>query len=488
MEGLAYGLTALTTTWAPLAAVAGVAWGIVGGALPGVAPSAAIALLIPFTYGMEPVAAITLLAATYVGAEYGGSIPAILLGIPGTNAAAATVADGHEMSRQGRAGEALGVSLLSGVLGGLAGLAFLALFTEPLADVALSFSPPAYFALGVLGLSAVAAFSSAGAVAAGIAALIGLLISTIGTDPVSGAPRYTLGAPELLGGAPVALVLIGLFAVSELMVQAGAARGPGPAPPLAAIRLPDRAMRRRIRLPQAIGSAIGVVEGCLPGVGGSAAAFMAYAAARRVIGAATPFGRGAPEGVAAPETANNAVACAALAPALSFGIPGSNSSAVLIGALLIHGVAPGPLMVEQQPEFVWSLFAGLLVANAALLPLGVLLVGPAIWLVGRPRPHVLGLTAALVAAGVLSIHGGIFELAVVLVSGVVGYALRICGVPLAPLVLGLVLGHLVESNFRRSLLISGGDPVVFLSDPLASVMLIAAASVVAVSLAGRIGG
>ena len=221
MEGLAYGWQALTTTPAIFAAMGGVAWGIIGGALPGISPSITMALLLPFTYTMEPITAIVLLASTYVGAEYGGSIPAILIRTPGTNAAAATAIDGYEMHKQGRGGEALGLSLVAGVIGGLIGLIFLVLFTEPLARVALIFTPPAYFALGILGLSVIASLTDGSLVKGLIGGVLGLMIATVGTDPVSGVSRFTFGQPELLGGIEFILVMVGVFAVSELLIQAG---------------------------------------------------------------------------------------------------------------------------------------------------------------------------------------------------------------------------------------------------------------------------
>lgn len=481
MEALHHAWTALTTTPTAFAAVGGVAWGILGGALPGISPSIAIALLLPLTIGMEPMPAMVLLASTYVGAEYGGSIPAILIRTPGTNAAAATVTDGYEMHRKGRGGEALGISLVSGVIGGLVGLICLIVFSGILMDVALQFTPPAYFALGVLGLAAVVSVSGASLLKGLMSAVLGLMIATIGTDPVSGVTRLTFGAPELLQGIPLTIVMIGIFAVSELLVQAGRpseARLAGGSPGL---RLPRGSMMRRLARPQAIGSGIGVVEGCIPGAGGSVAAFMAYGEARRWSKAPHEFGHGSPEGVAAPESANNAVAGAALVPMLSMGIPGSNSSAILLGGLLMHGLQPGPLLMERHPEFVSGLFAGLLIANLSLFLVGILVLAPAIWLVNRPRPYLTAAIFALVLSGVYAIDNTLFDLYLLLAAGVVGYALRLLGFPMLPLVLGLVLGYLIESNYRRSLLLTGGNHRVFLEDPIALGLLLTALVFVVVS-------
>ncbi|ATI43544.1 hypothetical protein CBW24_15430 (plasmid) [Pacificitalea manganoxidans] len=475
MESFSYAWSALTTTPAAFAAVGGVIWGILGGALPGISPSIAMALLLPFTYTMDPIPAIVLLAATYVGAEYGGSIPAILIRTPGTNAAAATAIDGYEMQKQGRGGEALGISLVSGVIGGMIGLFFLVLLTKPLAAVALLFTPPAYFALGVLGLSVIASLSSGSMIKGLMAGVIGLMIATVGTDPISGVNRFTYGAPNLLGGIPFILVMVGVFAVSELLVQAGKPeyRRNNDSRQMR-IRLPSWALLKRLRRPQMIGSGIGLFEGCMPGAGGSIAAFMAYNEARRWSKHPEEFGKGSPEAIAAPESANNTVAGTALVPMLSFGIPGSNSTAILLGGLLIHGLQPGPLLFEEHPDFIYGLFGGLFVANLSLFFVGMLILTPAIWLVNRPKPYLMAAIYALIFSGIYSIDNTLFDLYIVLIAGAAGYVMRLLGFPFLPLVLGLVLGYLIESNYRRSLLLTGGEHRVFIEDPISLGLLITA--------------
>ncbi|EAR52688.1 hypothetical protein OG2516_00639 [Oceanicola granulosus HTCC2516] len=476
MEPFSHAWSALTTTPAAFAAVGGVIWGILGGALPGISPSIAMALLLPFTYTMDPIPAIVLLAATYVGAEYGGSIPAILIRTPGTNAAAATAIDGYEMQKQGRGGEALGISLVSGVIGGMIGLFFLVLLTKPLATVALAFTPPAYFALGVLGLSVIASLSSGSLIKGLMAGIIGLMIATVGTDPISGVNRFTYGAPNLLGGIPFILVMVGVFAVSELLVQSGKKeyRRSSDSRQMR-IRLPSWMTLKRLRKPQAIGSGIGLFEGCMPGAGGSIAAFMAYNEARRWSKNPEEFGKGSPEAIAAPESANNTVAGTALVPMLSFGIPGSNSTAILLGGLLIHGLQPGPMLFEQHPDFIYGLFGGLFVANLSLFFVGLLILSPAIWLVNRPKPYLMAAIYALIFSGIYSIDNTLFDLYIVLIAGAVGYVMRLLGFPFLPLVLGLVLGYLIESNYRRSLLLTGGEHRVFIEDPISLGLLIVAA-------------
>ncbi|MEE8439333.1 MAG: tripartite tricarboxylate transporter permease, partial [Micropepsaceae bacterium] len=360
-------LTLLTTTPLIAVALAGLTWGILGGALPGISPSISMALLLPFTYTLEPMLAIALLATAYIGAEYGGSIPAILIRTPGTNAAAATVLDGYEMRRQGRAGEALGISLWSGVVGGLVGLAMLVLLTEPLSRLALAFRPMSYFALGILGLSVIASLSGKSLLKGAAGAILGLMVATVGTDPNSGVGRFTFGSPELLDGIAPIFVMVGLFAVSELMTRSGvAASAMGKQEPFR-VRLPSLTLMNRLKRSQFIGAFIGTFEGLMPGAGGSIASFLSYNEAKRWSRQPEEFGNGSPEGIAAPETANNTVASTALIPLLSFGIPGSNSAAILLGGLLIHGLLPGPRLFEENGDIIIGLYTGSFVAVISLL-------------------------------------------------------------------------------------------------------------------------
>jgi putative tricarboxylic transport membrane protein len=461
----------MLTASAALAAFAGVAWGILGGALPGISPSITMALLLPLTYGMEPLTAIVLLAATYVGAEYGGSIPAILIRTPGTNAAAATVIDGYAMKERGRAGEALGISLYSGFVGGLFGLVVLVLLAEPLSTIALAFTPAAYFGLGVLGLSVIGSVAGDSLTKGLIAAVVGLIISTIGTDPVTGISRFTFGSPELLSGIPPILVMVGLFAIGELLAQSGEPGWEKASSAAARIVFPGPAMWRRIARPQAIGCVMGTFEGIMPGGGGTISAFLAYNEARRWSSHKEEFGKGSPEGIAAPEAANNTVACTALVPLLSLGIPSSNSSAVLLGGFLIHGLLPGPMLFIKSPDVIEGLYVGMLLANIAMLILGYAIMAPCLWLVNRPKPYLMGFIYAFVVSGIYSIEGSLFHVGVSLFFGVIGYAMRMLKVPFLPLVLGVVLGFMVESNYRRALALSEGDHSTFFRDPIAAGLL-----------------
>ena len=465
-----------------LAAFGGVLWGILGGALPGISPSIAMALLLPFTIGLDPTTAIVLLASVYVGAEYGGSIPAILIRTPGTNSASATVTDGYAMAQQGRAGEALGISLISGLWGGLFGLAVLVLATEPLAQLALAFTPAAYFSLGILGLSVIAGLSGGSLLKGVMAAGIGLTIAFIGSDPVSGVSRFTFGSADLLGGVKPILIMVGLFAVSEMLAQITEPPWAQARRSEARLKLPNWAMSKRLVKPQAIGAVVGTVEGVTPGAGGTVAAFMAYSEARRWSKHPEEFGHGSPEGIAAPESANNVVTATALVPLLSLGIPGSNSAAILLGGFLVHGLLPGPMLFTKAPDVVYGLYGGLLIANIAMLLLGLVILGPCIWLVNRPKPYLIAFILALVMTGVYAIHQSVFDIVLVVGMGVFGLFMRWVRMPVLPLVLGLVLGYMVESNYRRSLLISGGDPMIFLTDKVSLMLLVLAAALTAYTL------
>lgn len=470
MDGLQIALHTVFATPAVFYAFAGVAWGIVGGALPGLSGSITMALLLPLTYGMDPTMAIILLASTYVGAEYGGSIPAILIRTPGTSAAVTTVLDGYEMHRQGRSGEALGISLMAGVVGGLIGMILVVSLTGPLSRIALYFTAPAYFALGVFGLSLIATLSEGSPIKGFLSALIGLAISTVGIDSLSGVQRFTFGSVELLGGIDPILVLIGMFAMSELFFQTSE-------PPWEKaqasmrIKLPSLAMWKRLTPATLIGTFIGIFDGCTPGGGATLASFLSYNEAKRWSKHPEEFGKGSPEGIAAPEAANNTVAATALIPTLTFGIPSSGSTAVLLGGLILHGIEPGPALLVKDPLFVYGLFGGLFVANLSQLVLGFVMLPPCIWLVNRPKAFLMAFIIALVSSGVYSINQDIFDIVIMVATGVLGYVLRILRFPILPLILALVLGNIVERNFRRSVDLGYGDYSIFLHDPLSAILL-----------------
>jgi putative tricarboxylic transport membrane protein len=307
------------------------------------------------------------------------------------------------------------------------------------------------------------------------------MIATVGADPIAGINRFTFGIPELLGGIEPVLVMIGVFALSELMVQSGA-------PELAElkekirIRLPSLDMMNRLKRSQFIGGIMGLFEGLTPGGGGSIAAFLSYNEARRWSNNPEKFGKGSPEGVAAPETANNTVASTTLIPLLSFGIPSSNSTAVLLGGFLIHGLLPGPRLFEQNGDVILGLYFGSLIAIVGQLLFGILLLPACVWLVNRPRPYLSGYIMALILSGIYTLDHSLFQVGFVLAMGLVGYLMRRAGYPFLPLILGVVLGHMVESSYRRSLVLSGGDHRIFLEDPIAVGLLLASFAFMAFSL------
>ncbi len=471
----------LTGTAALPAAALGVIWGIIGGALPGISPSISMALILPLTYTMNPVVAVITLAAVYVGAEYGGSIPAILISTPGTNSAGATVIDGYQMQLQGRGGLALGISLVMGTIGGLIGLVFLVTLTGWLAGVALMFKPATYFAVGVLGLSVIASLSEGSLLKGLIPGVLGLMLATVGNDPISGVNRFTFGSVNLIQGFGPILVMVGLFAVSELLEQSGL---PGwPKATGTRIQLPSfKLWRTRLAIPTVIASIVGTIEGIIPGAGGTVAAFISLNEAKRWSRHKEEFGHGSVEGVAAPECANNVVTATTLIPLLAFGIPGSNSAAVLLGGMLLHGLRPGPMLFVSNPDVVYGLYGGLFFANIFMLLIGLVSLRGALWLVNRPRPYVLAVVYALIFSGAYSLNHSLFEPAVVLGMGVVGYLMRYVGFSPLPMVLGVVLGFMVETNFRRALELSAGDYGIFVGDPISVVLLGISAAFVALSL------
>jgi len=450
----------------------GVTWGIIGGALPGISGSIAMALLLPLTFGMNPAVALMMLAGVYIGAMYGGSITAILISTPGTPGAAATVIDGYALHRQGKSGKALGVSLITGTIGGIVSVFILVALAVPLSKIALAFGPPEYFALGIFGLALISSFVGRDLVKGAVSAVLGLIIATAGTDPFSGTPRFTFGTIDLLGGVEIVAGMIGLFAVSEIFerfahgVDWERIRGKF------TTDLPTFLELWRLRVATFIGIVMGTIEGLLPGGGGAIAAFISYNEAKRWSKHPEEFGHGSLEGIAAPETANNVVTGTAMIPLLTFGIPGSNGAAIMLAAMLLHGIRPGPQLFERTPEIVYGLFVGMLIANVMMLVLGYLALRPSIAIVNVRPPLLYAGIMALVLVGAYAISNRMFEVWVVLITGLIGFGMRRYGFNILAMVLGLVLGFIVEANLRRSLLISLGNPWVFFTRPISAALLV----------------
>ena len=466
-------MTDVLHPWGVMAMIVGVTLGIVVGAMPGLSPSMGVALLVPFTYGMPAGPALTLLLSLYLAASYGGSITAITINTPGTASAVVTAFDGYPLTLLGRPKTALGISLVISVAAGILGTLILIFFSLPLASVAVRFHPAEYFALSLFGLATVASLAGMDWAKAFSAALLGLLLSTIGTDPISGASRFSLGLPELSDGLPLIPVLIGLFALSEVL-SAIAARDFSS---LSGGQLGGSWPRWRdywkLRWATLWSSIIGTVVGIFPGAGATIAAFLAYDFCKKISKTPQEFGRGSTEGIAAAEAANSASVGGAMVPLLTLGIPGSATTAVLLGAMMIHKITPGPQLFLEKPQVIYGIFASLLLANVILLGVGFL--GTRLWvkITEVPKAVLFAMVAMMSMIGSFAVRNSLWDVGFCLIFGVLGWWFKRAGIPVAPIVLGLVLGGIAETNFRRAIMMSG--PEVFWSRPVAATLLILAA-------------
>lgn len=478
-----------------LLGIVGVTVGTAVGVLPGIGPALAISMLLPLTFGLDPVGAFILFGGLYYGAMYGGSTTSILVKMPGEASSVMTALDGFRMTCRGRGGAALATAAIGSFIAGTFATAMLMTTAPVLVEVALAFGPAEYFALMVLALTALAGLS-AGSLARGLAAaLIGLALGTVGIDVQTGQARFTFGMAGLLGGVNVVVVTVGLFAVGEVFwyaatrarergasAAAGTRRGvSGP------VRL-TRAEWRRSWPAWLRGTVIGFFCGVLPGAGATVASFLAYDAERRCSKTPEAFGDGAIEGVAGPEAANNASAGGSLVPLLALGIPGSGTTAVMLAAFQMYGLQPGPLLFTQDATLVWGLIASLYVSNALLLILNLPLIRIWVLLLRVPAPLLFAAVLAFATLGVYTLNNNLFDVAVVYVLGLLACVLRRYRVPLAPTVLAVVLGPLLEQEFRRAMAIAGGDATVFVTRPLsAGLLLLAAAALAGPVLARRRG-
>lgn len=460
--------------WHAIAAmVAGLVWGIVGGAIPGISGAVAMALALPLTFTMDASTALVLLAGVWVGANYGGSIPAILLRMPGTPASAACLLDGWELTRQGLAGKALGISLVCGTIGGLISVVVLIALVLPLGELVLAFSSPEIFALALFGLTLIAGLSGPSLLKGIASGLFGLLLTTIGLDTLTGSSRFTFGQAELTAGLDIIAAMIGLFAVSEMFYQlahpsaiaALVVRG-------ASTVFPTLSELRGVGRATFIGTIVGLIVGVMPGAGATASSFVAYNEARRWSKHPELFGKGSMEGVAAPETANNAVQGGDLVPTLALGIPGSNSAAIMLAALLLHGIQPGPFLLVRNSELVFTLFAALILVNLLMIPVGIVILRACLEVLRMPRPVLISSILALALVGVYAGDLTLLNPVLAVVFGVVGYLMRIFGLSPSATVLGMVLGFLVESELRRSLLIGRGEWSIFVTRPASAALLV----------------
>ncbi|HKC42869.1 MAG TPA: tripartite tricarboxylate transporter permease [Burkholderiales bacterium] len=484
MEGVAFlwsGFAAALTPANLLFALAGCVLGTLIGVLPGLGPAAGTAILIPLTFALDATGAIIMLAAIYYGAMYGGTITSVLINVPGEAASVVTCLDGYQMARQGRAGTALGIAAIGSFIGGVVASVALAVVAPPLARFALSFGPPEFFSLMVLGLSLVTGLAGESLVAALLMTVLGLLLALIGIDPVRGAPRFTFGVPELYDGLGFVPVVMGLFGVAEILLTVEAPFGRLVATKIEGL-WPSRAEWRRSSGAIGRGTAVGLALGLIPGVGAVIPTFMAYILEKRLSKHPEKFGTGVIEGVAAPETANNAYANASMIPLLVLGVPSSPTIAILMGAFIINGLTPGPFLFKERPDLVWTVIASFFVGNAILLILNLPLVGLWAKLLKVPYQYLCAGTLLFCVVGAYSLKGTVFDVGVMLASGVFGYWLRKLGFPLAPAVLALILGPLMEKSLRTSLEISGGDFGIFLARPISATLLVGAALIIVVAM------
>ena len=482
-HGIAHGLAIAVMPTHLLYTLVGVFTGTMISHLPGIGPSAGIALLIPATFGMDPSAALMMLAGIYYGCMYGGAVTAILLNTPGDAAAVMTVLDGYPMARKGRAGAALAIAAVSSFIAGTLGITALAFVAVPLSELALKFGPAEYFTLILFALTTVSALTGESIAKGMMATCIGLAISTIGLDLQSGTARFTLGLNELQDRVNFLVVAVGMFALSEVsrMVE-GTREGT-----MHAVRVQGRLWFTREEWRRAWpailrGGSVGFFCGAAPGLGGTISAMLSYILEKKVSRRPEEFGHGAIEGVAAPEAATNADTCGAFVHLLALGIPGSGSTAVIMGAFIMYGIQPGPMLFQSQPDLVWGLIASMYVGNVLLLVLNLPLVGVFARILYVPPGVLLVLILGIAAAGIYSFNTQVFDLYLALAFGVAGYAFRKLDIPRGPLIFGVILGGLLEQSFRQAMTISSASPLIFVSSPIAVFLLLCSVVSVGASL------
>ncbi|MGI6603568.1 MAG: tripartite tricarboxylate transporter permease [bacterium] len=470
------------------ACMTGVIAGVLIGALPGLGPSTGVAVLLPLTFGFNPVTAIVMLAGIYYGAMYGGAIASILINTPGDAAAVMTCMDGYPLAQKGRAGPALGMSCFASFIGGTISVIVFTFLAPALAEATLWFGPPEYFALMVMGLSTVSGLTGKSPFKGMVAMLVGLFLSCVGTDLVTGLPRFCFGRMELYSGIEFITVALGLFGIAELInLAAGADAQPQ-------LKREDVKLNLRSLLPNrqdwAVSwphilrsTGIGFFIGMLPGAGGTIASFISYSTAKRVSKHPERFGEGAIEGVAAPESANNAASVGAFVPLLALGVPGSAATAVLMGALMMYNLRPGPLIFTRDPEFVWSLISSMYIGNVMLILLLLLFIPLFVRILDIPNHTLVAWVLAFILAGSFGLNMSLFEVGITVVFGAIGYLMKRLQYPAAPLVLALVLGNMLENSLRQSLLLSRGNISIFFTRPLSLIILLISAAAILVPIA-----
>jgi putative tricarboxylic transport membrane protein len=486
MEALDYLLSGFSTAMQLsnlLFCFVGVLIGTAVGVLPGIGPMSGVALLIPITSsltsGLAPeeaaVSAIILLAGVYYGAMYGGSTTSILLNTPGESSSVVTTLDGYQLAKQGRAGSVLSIAAIGSFTAGVVSLVGLVLLAQPLSNLALSFGPAEYFSLMVLGLCAISGLAGKSMIKALMMTVFGLLLATIGLDSVSGVARFTYDNPMLYQGIEFLTIAVGLFAVGEVFKTILEKEANDEKTVTFTRVLPTKQDLKESVGPISRGSLLGFLIGVLPGAGATLASFFSYVMEKKISKHPEKFGNGAIEGVAAPESANNAASGGSMIPLLTLGIPGSGTTAILMGAFIMYDINPGPLLFPEHPAVAWGLIASMFIGNLMLLMLNMPLVKVFAKIIETPPKYLIPVIVAISVFGVYAVQVSTFDLMVLFACGVVGYFLAQNDYPLAPLVLGLVLGPMIENNLRRALAASDGDFMIFLQKPGSLVFLIAAA-------------
>jgi putative tricarboxylic transport membrane protein len=469
---LLHGFAVASTPMNLLFCFIGVFIGTLIGVLPGIGPPAALSLLLPVTFHAPPVSAIILLAGIAYGAMYGGSTTSILVNIPGEAASVVTCLDGYQMARNGRAGAALGISAFGSFIAGTASLFLLVFLAPTLAQFALRFGPPEYFSLMVMGLSILVYLAKGSILNALVMVCFGLMIGTVGLDPMSGTSRFSFGIASLMDGMGLAQIVIGLFGISEVLLNVERSMKQEVLRTKIKGLLPNREEWKRSIGPIGRGTLIGFFMGIIPGMSVAIPTFVSYTLEKKLSRHPEKFGTGMIEGVAGPESANNAASSGTLVPMLSLGIPTGAATALLLGALMIHGLRPGPMLITESPDVFWGLLASLYLGNVMLLVLNLPLIPLWVKILKIPYHYLFPLILLFCIIGAYTANNNPFDIIIMLLFGIIGYVMKKLEYEAAPLVLALVLGPILENAVRRSLIISDGDPTVFFTRPISALFLI----------------
>ncbi|WP_048602366.1 tripartite tricarboxylate transporter permease [Rubeoparvulum massiliense] len=475
INNIIYGFEVALSWQNILYAFLGVFIGTIIGMLPGLGPISAIAIMIPLSYGMQPASALICMAGVYYGAIFGGSTSSILLNAPGVAGTVATAFDGYPLAKKGKAGKALAIAAIASFSGGTFSVVALMLVAPSMAKLAITFGPIEYFALMLLGLTAISSLSEGSTLKAFISATLGMMVATIGIDPQTGTQRFTFGTPYLYEGIDFLIIALGLFALAEVtsLIIHRHERPTYEKKEMGSLRL-DKTEVKEISGPIARHSILGFLIGVLPGAGATIASFIAYLTEKRIAKDPTSFGEGNLKGLAAPETANNAATGGAFVPLLTLGIPGSGTTAVLLGALLVVGVQPGPLMIVEHPDVFWGVIASMYLGNLFLLILNLPLIPFLARILFIPRPLLISFILLFCIIGVYAVSFNTFDLYLLLAFGVVGYLMRLFHFPAAPFILAFILGGMMEQSLRQALTISNGNLLTLFSSPIANALFILA--------------